>query len=86
MGSRRSEPEGDPVDGRRRFGEALIGQLPALRRYARALVGNATHADDLVQDCIERALRQSDRLREQQRLAGWLRARAPLLHPPLPRW
>jgi RNA polymerase sigma-70 factor (ECF subfamily) len=38
------------------------------------LVGNPAHADDLVQDCIERALRQSDRLREQQRLAGWLRS------------
>ena len=62
------------MDGRRKFGEALIGQLPALRRYARALVGNATHADDLVQDCIERALRQSDRLREPQRLGGWLRS------------
>jgi RNA polymerase sigma-70 factor (ECF subfamily) len=38
------------------------------------LVGNSAHADDLVQDCIERALRQSDRLREPQRLAGWLRS------------
>ena len=56
------------------FGEALIGQLPALRRYARALVGNPAQADDLVQDCIERALRQGDRLRELQRLGGWLRS------------
>ena len=62
------------MDGRRQFGEALIGQLPALRRYARALVGNSAHADDLVQDCIERALRQRDRLREPQRLGGWLRS------------
>ena len=69
-----TNPKGVALDGRRKFGEALIGQLPALRRYARALVGNATHADDLVQDCIERALRQSDRLREPQRLGGWLRS------------
>jgi RNA polymerase sigma-70 factor (ECF subfamily) len=62
------------VDGSRRFGEALIGQHPALRRYARALVGRQAQADDLVQDCIERALRQSDRLRDPQRLAGWLRS------------
>ncbi len=62
------------MDARRQFGDALIGQLPGLRRYARALVGNAAHADDLVQDCIERALRQADRLREQQRMAGWLRS------------
>jgi RNA polymerase sigma-70 factor (ECF subfamily) len=67
-------PKGISVDGRREFGQALIGQLPALRRYARALVGNTAHADDLVQDCIERALRQKDRLREPQRLGGWLRS------------
>jgi RNA polymerase sigma-70 factor (ECF subfamily) len=62
------------VDARQQFGEALIGQLPGLRRYARALIGNFAQADDLVQDCIERALRQGDRLREPQRLAGWLRS------------
>src|SRR5262245_66264351 len=30
--------------------------IPALRRYARALVRNAAAADDLVQDCLERAV------------------------------
>ena len=45
------------------FGKALIAQLPALRRYARALVGNPALADDLVQDTIERALRQWEGLR-----------------------
>ncbi len=62
------------MDGRQRFGKALIAQLPALRRYARALVGNPSHADDLVQDCIERALRQAERLRDPARLASWLRS------------
>jgi RNA polymerase sigma-70 factor (ECF subfamily) len=38
-----------------------------------ALVGNPSYADDLVQDCIERALRRSAQLREIPRLAGWLR-------------
>jgi RNA polymerase sigma-70 factor (ECF subfamily) len=33
----------------------LIAQIPALRRYARALTGNAWAADDLVQDTLERA-------------------------------
>jgi len=33
----------------------LIEQLPSLRRYARALTGNAWAADDLVQDTLERA-------------------------------
>lgn len=55
------------------FSQALIGQLPALQRYAIALAGNAALADDLVQDTIERALRQSGQLREQERLSGWLR-------------
>jgi RNA polymerase sigma-70 factor (ECF subfamily) len=48
--------------------------LPALRRYARALSGNAALADDLVQDCIERALKRSDRLRDAQKLGSWLRS------------
>jgi RNA polymerase sigma-70 factor (ECF subfamily) len=56
------------------FGKALIAQLPALRRYARALSGNAALADDLVQDCIERALRQGEGLRDLHRLGGWLRS------------
>jgi RNA polymerase sigma-70 factor (ECF subfamily) len=30
--------------------------IPALRRYARALVRNPAAADDLVQDCLERAV------------------------------
>ena len=56
------------------FGKALIAQLPALRRYARALAGNAALADDLVQDCIERALRQGEGLRDLHRLGSWLRS------------
>jgi RNA polymerase sigma-70 factor (ECF subfamily) len=55
------------------FADALVAHLPKLRRYAMALVGNATLADDLVQDCIERALGQEAQLREPERLAGWLR-------------
>jgi RNA polymerase sigma-70 factor (ECF subfamily) len=55
------------------FVTALVAQLPALRRYAVALVGNVALADDLVQDSIERALRQSTQLRDLQHLPGWLR-------------
>ncbi|MDI1273965.1 sigma-70 family RNA polymerase sigma factor [Polaromonas sp.] len=33
----------------------LIAQIPGLRRYARALTGDAWAADDLVQDTLERA-------------------------------
>ena len=39
-----------------------------------ALSGNPSLADDLVQDCIERALRQSQHLKDQERLGGWLRS------------
>jgi RNA polymerase sigma-70 factor (ECF subfamily) len=52
----------------------LIAHLPSLRRYAAALAGSMSAGDDLVQDCLERALRQSDRLRDQQKLGGWLRS------------
>jgi RNA polymerase sigma-70 factor (ECF subfamily) len=55
------------------FTDALLAQLPGLRRYAMALTGNSALADDLVQDCIERALDQKTQLRELDRLAGWLR-------------
>lgn len=35
---------------------ALLDEIPRLRRYARALCGDAARADDLVQDTLERAL------------------------------
>lgn len=34
----------------------IAAEIPRLRRYARALTGDATRADDLVQDTLERAL------------------------------
>jgi len=36
--------------------DLLVMQIPRLRRYARALTGDANRADDLVQDCLARAL------------------------------
>ena len=38
--------------------------IPALRRYARALVRNRANADDLVQDCLERAVSRWHQRRE----------------------
>ncbi|MBX3611362.1 MAG: RNA polymerase sigma factor [Hydrogenophaga sp.] len=35
--------------------QALVAHIPGLRRYARALTGDAWAADDLVQDTLERA-------------------------------
>ena len=55
------------------FTTALVTQLPALRRYAIGLVGRSALADDLVQDCFERALGRAAQLREPERLGGWLR-------------
>jgi RNA polymerase sigma-70 factor, ECF subfamily len=34
--------------------QLIIDQIPALRRYARALTGDPHAADELVQDCLER--------------------------------
>jgi RNA polymerase sigma-70 factor (ECF subfamily) len=62
------------------FITALTAQLPALRRYATALIGNTTAADDLVQDCIERALRQEASLQDPARIGGWLRSILHNLH------
>ncbi len=52
----------------------MVGHLPALRRYALGLTGDRHAADDLVQDCIERALSRLDTLLDEQRLAAWLRS------------
>ncbi len=50
----------------------LIGQLPRLRRYARALTGDATRADDLVQDTLERALAKLALWQPGSDLRAWL--------------
>ena len=34
----------------------IVAEIPRLRRYARALTGDCSRADDLVQDTLERAL------------------------------
>jgi RNA polymerase sigma factor (sigma-70 family) len=67
--------EASIVAGERTEGltRALLAQLPGLRRYAAALAGNAADADDLVQDCIERALARQDTLREPESLGRWLK-------------
>lgn len=45
--------------------------IPALRRYARALVRNRANADDLVQDCLERAVSRWHQRREGS-VRAWL--------------
>ena len=41
------------------FRVGLTAEIPYLRRFARSLTGDPALADDLVQDCIERALVKS---------------------------
>lgn len=50
----------------------LIEHLPRLRRYAKALTGDATRADDLVQDTLERALVKLDLWKPGSDLRAWL--------------
>ena len=50
----------------------VIEQLPALRRYARVLTGDAWAADDLVQDTLERACSKWLLWRTESDLRAWL--------------
>jgi RNA polymerase sigma factor (sigma-70 family) len=50
----------------------LEQQIPALRRYAYALVRHHDEADDLVQDCLERALSHWYLRRSDGDLRAWL--------------
>ena len=54
------------------FLEGIESHIPALRRYARALTGNADAADDLVQDCLERAIRKQGLWKQGGSLKAWL--------------
>lgn len=47
-------------------------QIPRLRRYARALLGDRERADDLVQDTLERALSKWHLWRADSDVRAWL--------------
>ena len=51
---------------------AMREAIPRLRRYARVLVRNVDQADDLVQECLERALRHIDRWEPGTNMRAWL--------------
>jgi RNA polymerase sigma-70 factor (ECF subfamily) len=46
--------------------------IPALRRYARALCGDRAQADDLVQDCLERAISRWHQRRDDGNTRTWM--------------
>ncbi len=52
--------------------DKLETHIPRLRRYARALTGDAVRADDLVQDTLERAWRKFSLWRRGSDLRAWL--------------
>ena len=54
------------------FLDQLETCVPALRRYARALTRNADLADDLVQDCLERAISRRGLFRPTGPVRAWL--------------
>jgi len=52
--------------------ERLVELIPRLRRYARALTGDRSGADDLVQDTLERAWAKLHLYRRGSDLRAWL--------------
>src|SRR3546814_7754830 len=64
--------------GRRKDGErvsdreAIAREIPWLRRYARALMRDPVRADELVQDCVERALSRLHLYTTGTNMRAWL--------------
>src|SRR5580692_5446876 len=50
----------------------MVALLPRLRRFALSLAGNRADADDLVQDTVERALRNLHQWQQGTRLDSWM--------------
>ena len=50
----------------------IAAEIPRLRRYARVLLRDATAADDLVQDCLERAISREHLFQPGTNLRAWL--------------
>jgi len=52
--------------------DQMIAEIPHLRRYAKVLLRGEQGADDLVQACLERALRKFHLWQSERRLRSWL--------------
>ena len=52
--------------------EAVAAEIPRLRRYARALLGDDGEAEDLIQDTLERGLARLPQWREGDNPRKWL--------------
>ena len=55
-----------------RIRKDIVELVPRLRRFARSLAGNAADADDLVQDTVERALRNLHQWEDGTKLDSWM--------------
>ena len=56
----------------KKFETLLVEEIPALRRYARALCGDVVEADDLVQECLLRAVGRRRLWISHQGMRPWL--------------
>src|SRR5260221_8261032 len=54
------------------FAQLLEAEIPRLRRYARALTRDVVRADDLVQNCLTRALAKRHLWQPGTDLRAWL--------------
>lgn len=52
--------------------QLILAEIPKLRRFARSLAGDPALADDLVQDCLERALSRLDQWQQGTNIRAWL--------------
>jgi RNA polymerase sigma-70 factor, ECF subfamily len=55
-----------------KFGKLLEEHIPRLRRYARTLARDIVRADDLVQDCLCRAIQKCHLFQPDTNLRAWL--------------
>ena len=55
-----------------RLEDQFVVHIPALQRFARTLTGAPERADDLVQDCLERAIRKKSLFRKPSNPRAWL--------------
>jgi RNA polymerase sigma-70 factor, ECF subfamily len=62
------------------FEEALVGSIPSLHRFALFLAGDASRADDLMQETFERALAHRDQFAPGTDCRAWLFKIAHNLH------
>jgi RNA polymerase sigma-70 factor (ECF subfamily) len=61
-----------PSTAEQDIGQSIVEHMPHLRRYARSLTHSADQADDLVQDCVTRALTKVDLYQPHTNLRAWL--------------